>query len=314
MSLYTPWAVGRVNAYLIEDDPLTLIDTGQNNVEALSELEEGLRGEGRRIEDLERIIVTHQHVDHSGLAAHLVERSGAELCTIDPLADWLEGYPHSIHEEDVFAQDTLRRHGGVPDLDLHRHYRGGDGLCEPATVDRRLLHGELVEFADRELVVLHRPGHSPYDTLFHDEERGILFGGDHVLHWPTTAIMAASPDYAARNGRTRAFATYLAGLRATAELDIETILPGHGELVLDHRATIAERLRRYERITEETADAITTEPRTALAIASDLRGEIAHDTAFFMLCEVLGHVDELVDAGRVVEQVDPDGVSRFSLA
>jgi glyoxylase-like metal-dependent hydrolase (beta-lactamase superfamily II) len=68
LSLPTPWAVGPVNVYLLEDDPLTLIDTGQADAAAVEALERGLATRGRRIEDLGRVVLTHQHVDHWGLA------------------------------------------------------------------------------------------------------------------------------------------------------------------------------------------------------------------------------------------------------
>jgi hypothetical protein len=81
--------------------------------------------------------------------------------------------------------------------------------------------------------------------------------------------------------------------------------------VRDHRGTIAERLRRYARITEQTADAVTAEPRTAAEIAAALKGPVADPKAFFVLSDVLGHLDELIDAGAVAEAVDAGGVSRF---
>ena len=67
MPIPTPFAVGRVNCYLIEDDPLTLVDTGPNSGKALDELERALAERGRRVEDLGLIVVTHQHIDHIGL-------------------------------------------------------------------------------------------------------------------------------------------------------------------------------------------------------------------------------------------------------
>ena len=75
----TPFAVGRVNCYLIEDDPLTLVDAGPELRDVADELEAALAEHGRRIEDLERIVLTHQHIDHIGLAQILAERSGAEV-------------------------------------------------------------------------------------------------------------------------------------------------------------------------------------------------------------------------------------------
>ena len=65
---------------------------------------------GRRVEDLERMVITHQHIDHSGLAATLAARSGAEVCALAPLADWLETSA-SAEAEDAFEHELLERHG-----------------------------------------------------------------------------------------------------------------------------------------------------------------------------------------------------------
>ena len=91
----TPFAVGRVNCYLIEDDPLTLVDTGPNSGKALDALERALDEHGRRIEDLERIVITHQHIDHLGLVGILADRSGAEVCALDLLGavSWRSSAP-----------------------------------------------------------------------------------------------------------------------------------------------------------------------------------------------------------------------------
>jgi len=70
----TPFLVGRVNCYLIEDEPLTLIDTGPNSGKSLDVLAQGLAERGRRIEDLELIVITHQHMDHLGLLEVVARR------------------------------------------------------------------------------------------------------------------------------------------------------------------------------------------------------------------------------------------------
>ena len=91
----TPFAVGRVNCYLIEDDPLTLVDTGPNSGKALDELERALAEHGRRIEDLERIVITHQHIDHLGLVEHPrraapAPRSARSTCSRRSIEDFAE--------------------------------------------------------------------------------------------------------------------------------------------------------------------------------------------------------------------------------
>ena len=68
-----------VNIWLLRGEPLTLVDAGPRTDEAISALEAGLRREGLRIEDIELVIPTHHHLDHSGLIATIVGRSGAKV-------------------------------------------------------------------------------------------------------------------------------------------------------------------------------------------------------------------------------------------
>jgi glyoxylase-like metal-dependent hydrolase (beta-lactamase superfamily II) len=74
LAIPTPFQVGRVNTYLLDDDPLTLVDTGPNSGTSLDALERALAEHGRRIEDLELIVISHQHMDHLGLASILARR------------------------------------------------------------------------------------------------------------------------------------------------------------------------------------------------------------------------------------------------
>ena len=79
IALPVPFAVRAVNCYLLEGDPLTLIDPGADWPETLVELEASLSARGLRLEDVEQIILTHQHYDHVGLAHTVRERSGATV-------------------------------------------------------------------------------------------------------------------------------------------------------------------------------------------------------------------------------------------
>ena len=81
----TPFAVGRINTYLLIGEPLTLIDTGPNSGTSLDYLEGGIAESGFRVEDLELIVLTHQHMDHEGLLEILARRSGAEVAAFSAL-------------------------------------------------------------------------------------------------------------------------------------------------------------------------------------------------------------------------------------
>src|SRR5918998_4422737 len=103
LAIPTPFAVGRVNVYLIEDDPLTLVDAGPNSGSSLDELQRQLGGHGYRIEDIELILVTHQHIDHIGLVDIVASHSGAEVAAIEQLVPFVENYREAAAEDDVFA-------------------------------------------------------------------------------------------------------------------------------------------------------------------------------------------------------------------
>ena len=73
--------LGTVNVWLLEGDPLTLVDSGPSNVESLEALEAALHGVGVALDDIELVLLTHHHLDHSGLAGTIAERSGAVVAS-----------------------------------------------------------------------------------------------------------------------------------------------------------------------------------------------------------------------------------------
>jgi glyoxylase-like metal-dependent hydrolase (beta-lactamase superfamily II) len=315
LSLPTPFMVGRVNVYLIEDDPLTLVDAGPNSGKALDELEQALAARGHRVEDLQRIVITHQHMDHLGLVGILARRSGAEVCALDALAPVVEDFNAYCDREDEYAEGLMRLHGIPVDVasalrTVSLAFRAWGGS---APVDTPLADGGSLEFAGRVLKVHHRPGHSPSDTVFADEERGILLSGDHLIKHISSNPMIAFPLDGDTSGRPKALKSYLESLARTREMPAELILPGHGEPVTDHAPLIEERFRMHERRMQRIAKVIAERPRSAYEIAQDLWGNVAVTQAYLTLSEVLGHVDLLLDRGEVVEE-ESDGVIRFAPA
>jgi glyoxylase-like metal-dependent hydrolase (beta-lactamase superfamily II) len=315
----TPFAVGRVNCYLIEDDPLTLVDTGPNSGKSLDALERALDEHGRRIEDLERIVITHQHLDHLGLVGILADRSGAEVCALDLLAPVMEEYGAHAERDDELAGALMLRHGIPRDVvtalrSVSRSYRGWGGS---APVTRPLADGATLEFTDRTLEVQHRPGHSPSDTLFWDAERSLLIAGDHLIKHISSNPLISRPlggrSGEPGGGRPRALMMYIDSLLQTRELPATEVLSGHGEPITDHAALIDERLRMHERRAAKLAALIGERPQTGYELAQALWGNVAVTQAYLTLSEVLGHADLLVDRGQARE-VEVGGVIRYESA
>lgn len=323
LSIPTPFMVGRVNAYLIEDSPLTLIDSGPNSAKALDELEQQLRERGHAIEDLELLVISHQHMDHFGLASILARRSGAEVAALDVLAPFLANYGKETDLDDTFAQALMLRHGIPPEVvtALRAVSSSFRGWGAPVEVTRPLAPGSEIELRDRTLQVLHRPGHSPSDTVFLDDrskigQPSLLLSADHLIaHISSNPLLArplgAEPDLG--DQRPQALLTYMRSLEQTRAMELSLVLPGHGRPISGHAALIDERFRMHRRRADKIAKLIADEPRTAHEIAQELWGNVAVTQAFLTLSEVLGHADLLLADGRIVEQ-EHDGVVRFAAA
>jgi glyoxylase-like metal-dependent hydrolase (beta-lactamase superfamily II) len=311
----TPFAVGRVNCYLIEDEPLTLLDTGPNSGKALDELERALDAHGHRVEDLELIVLSHQHMDHLGLAGILARRSGAEVAALEALAPWAAGYGKNMAADDQFADTIMARHG-IPE-DVRYALRAVAATFRawgaPATVTRMLREGETLELRDRSLRIHHRPGHSPSDTFFVDEERKLALGGDHLIkHISSNPLISRPLDGGDGSGdRPQSLVIYLESMARTREMDLDLVLAGHGEPIDDHRTLIDGRLRMHARRADKLRGLIAERSQTAYELAQAMWGNVAVTQAYLTLSEVLGHTDLLVNDGRVREVVDDEGVARF---
>jgi glyoxylase-like metal-dependent hydrolase (beta-lactamase superfamily II) len=310
----TPFAVGWVNCYLIEDEPLTLVDTGPNSGKALDELGAQLGARGHTIDDIELVIVTHQHIDHLGLVEIVVEHSGAEVAAIGVAAERLANFDEDAEAEDRFAVELMLR-SGIPEevtAALQSVSRSFRGWGSRVAVTRPLEDGEEMRFRDRTLQALHRPGHSPSDTLFWDEKRQILIAADHLLpHISSNPLISRPLDGTSR--RVQALVTYIESMRRTREMPAEIVLPGHGDPIVDHVALIDSRLAAHERRREKIHELIVERPRSGYELAQAIWGNVAVTQAFLTLSEVIGHADLLVNEGRVGE-VDDGAVIRYEAA
>jgi glyoxylase-like metal-dependent hydrolase (beta-lactamase superfamily II) len=315
LAVPTPFLVGRVNCYLIEDQPLTLVDTGPNSGKSLDELERALAERGRSIEDLELIVITHQHMDHVGLLEILARRSGAEVAALHLLGPYLERFSANATADDEFSQGVMRRHGIPEDLvsvlgsvgAAFRAFGSSGHVTQP------LHDGGTLSLRDRQLRIFHRPGHSPSDTIFWDEERGILLAGDHLLAHISSNPLVSRPLSDDSDERPHALLDYLESMRATRELPAKLVLSGHGEPIVDHVAVIDERFRMHQRRARKMLRMLDDGPLSGYEIALRMWGNIAVTQAYLTLSEVLGHMDLLLREDRVREQ-EAGGVVRFAVA
>jgi glyoxylase-like metal-dependent hydrolase (beta-lactamase superfamily II) len=311
--------MGRVNAWIVDDDPLTLVDAGIGAPGAVDALEAAFRAAGRRLEDLGLLVLTHGHTDHIGMAGEIVRRSGAEVAALAPLVPYLGDLPAETAADRAFMAELLRRHGATPE-----EVAGNDAgwaafhaLGGACAVTVPLAPGSRVELAGRTLEVLHRPGHSETDVLLVDAARGMAFGGDHLLRAVPSVPVRDRPLPAGDGARPYAPATddaaveirYRESLRATRDVPVDLVLPGHGGPFGDPARVVDHHLARQEQDAEGLLRRAGTAPFSAAGLAREIWPQAPAGLAHVLLSNVLGGLGLLALEGRVAV-ADPGGDGR----
>jgi glyoxylase-like metal-dependent hydrolase (beta-lactamase superfamily II) len=296
-----------INAYVVEDDDgLTLIDAGWKADDVLAALHDGLRACGHRLGEICRLLITHCHFDHYGLAGTL-RRAGVGALVMHRL-DWVLARdrlsdPVAI---DAAADEWIARNGLRVDVSLDEelmHHR-----TELAPPTRELSGGERIG----RLRALWTPGHTPGHLCFVDERTGIMFSGDHILD-PITPHVGIW-----RAGNADPLHDYLTSLHAAAASGATAVFPAHGEPFPDLGRRVGELLAHEAHRERQVTEALRAGgPCSAAAIARVLPWT-RRDRAFadlspahqqFAVAETLAHLEYLRARGWAVREEQPDRIT-----
>jgi len=310
IKVHTPYPIGPVNTYLIKSAPYTLIDTGPDTDEARKTLTEGLAKAGVTPEQIDRVILTHSHTDHSGLAKWLNSISGAQI-----LVHRLEfrkmqpGY--DFYKERIpFLLET-----GLSGPELDEIINDVDPVPAPILPEsgfRLVEGGELLEFSDRKLRTVYVPGHSSGHIGLHDEDNQIFFAGDFVLKriTPNPLMEPREPDL---QERLPVLSQYLASLETFASTPVKLVLPGHGKLIEGNRETAEKAVRHHKNRLDYYLKLINDREITAWQLMRlAFPGIGGFEGLFMAISEVIAHLDYLVSSG-VVDTSKREGVYYYRL-
>ena len=303
-----PQAGGPVNVLAIDEagGGFALIDAGLGTPDAEAALRAGLQENGLALPELRRILVTHGHIDHYGLAQTLREPSGARVFVHARDRDKLMR-PGRMRTRQERYGDFLRR-CGIPAASLEALAALEEGLLSMAreveAPVEALEEGDSFRFARCELRTLHMPGHTPGQSCFvvtpDDGGAPFFLGADHLLERVSPNPLLELDE---AGERFRALPHYYRSIRRAASLGIEAIVPGHGEPFYGPARVVETLFSFYERRQQRLLAAIPDEGATPVELLQRIFPKVHAGELFLMIGEVLGNLDVLEDLGRVF--VDP---------
>lgn len=306
IKLPTPFPVGPVNVYLIAEEPITLIDTGPKTKAAVEALRDGLRQNGFRVSDVRRILLTHAHEDHCGLAKTIRDEArDAEIF----VHGWETGHKIGRLEYDEHRQLLVR--AGVPEKQLEymkKMYEGVRKYADSLEDDEHIEMNDEEElaFESGSLRVLHTPGHTPGSCSFLREADRTLFAGDCVLS-RITPNPVLSPDPIDPTKRFHSLGEYMVSLARIRSFAPTLVHGGHGDSVMDYEELFNRNIRAIRERQNLVMKLIPKNGATAWEIAMKLFPEEGADNvhSFLATSEAVAHLDLALFEGKLdVEMKD----------
>lgn len=306
-----PFKLNHVNVWLLEDgDGWTVVDTGLAT-DTNRGCWESLRGAVMAGRPIRRVIVTHFHPDHLGLAGWLCAEAGAPLHMTSP--EWLIARLLVSDQSAAMADmrvDFFRRAGCD---DKHLDYVRGIGaayanrVVAPPLTYVPLGDGQVLAIGGRRWRVRLGQGHSPAHACLFDAEGRILISGDQVLPRisPNVAVHPDSPE-------ADPLAGFLATLQRFGDLPEDAlVLPSH-DAPFCGLHTRLEALAAHHRQRLACLEEQAGTPKTAMELARVLfdRPLDAHQMGF-AIGETIAHLNHLRRQGRLLRETDGDGIWRY---
>jgi glyoxylase-like metal-dependent hydrolase (beta-lactamase superfamily II) len=296
-----------VNVYLLEGEPLTLVDAGPQTEEASEALARGLQQLGYTLADVDQLVITHTHHDHFGLARHVIERSGAIVLSfaenkqrLEDFDNWWDQRMDSLAEL-VVAQGAPRE--AVAEIEIIRGFgRYAASVPEVLPVE----DNDALQMGGSMWRAIHTPGHTHGHLCLYDPGRELLLSGDHLLKHITSNPVLEAPRLGTTQ-RPRSLVDYQCSLRRIRELDVSQVLPGHGEPVDDHRPLVDAILSHHEERGRLIQQLLNDRGSTAYELGLALFGtDLPGVELFLVLSEIIGHL-ELLELQGKVKQIERDG-------
>ncbi|RIX50501.1 MBL fold metallo-hydrolase [Paenibacillus nanensis] len=294
-----PFSLRWVNSYIVpEADGFTVIDPGLGTAEAKALWEDVLAGLGIEWKAIKRVLLTHQHPDHYGLAGYVQQKSGCEV--------WMSRRAHAYARrlwgpgsDFPSALRELYLEHGMPGEVMDSIEANLDSFIARVLPEPQVTYmeaGETIRLGDLNWEMIDAPGHAFGQLCFYQRDIRWMICGDQVLPRITPNVSVVPGE------EKDPLAAFLNSLETLKAYEVDYALPGHRDPFEAFRTRIDELIRHHDRRLKEMEELLAQEPQTAFDLCEKLFGarlrENPHNLRFAM-SETLAHLYYLEQRGRV---------------
>lgn len=292
-----------VNTWLFKDPVPTIIDCGEKSDKNWEALKKGLNDEGLQIKDIQRVIITHAHLDHMGMAAKIIANSNATIWVSDYVYDWAIHLEKKILERENIFNQIYQQTIGQSDFFKTKAFtlENLSPYWDEIPVERLVKfdpHG-TINIGGMNWKVLYTPGHCINHTAFFHENSGQLISGDCLLRMIPSPILDAQLNQPKR--RTKSLPQLLETFEVLSKLPVQKVLPGHFDPFENSKETILHHQNKIQKLKEQCFQIIQSGKNSVPVILNTMyKGRISYPT-FYM---IIGLLDLLVAENRVQIQTE----------
>ncbi len=306
-----PFVLGHINLWLLEDvEGWCLVDTGLNTDDSKS-LWTSILDDKLNEQSLQRVVVTHLHPDHVGLAGWLCERWQSTLWMTRQ--DYLSARMLAADRAPPPAEATHFYHRAGLSAEQLAQYAERFGqfgaMVYPLPQSyRRLRAGQILRIGALEWEVIIGEGHAPEHACLYCSERHVLIAGDQVLPTitPNVSVWPTEPE-------ANPLDDWLRSCRAFRQRfdDDLLVLPSHGRPFYGIGPRLTQILDEHEAGLDKILENSTT-PHRAVDYFPDLfRGAIKDGNRIMAVGETIAHINYLLAQGKLDQQDDAQGVAWY---
>lgn len=291
-----PFQLKWIYAYIIrERDGYAIVDCGLHYDEGWDAWQEAFQQLNIEPREVKRIVVTHYHPDHYGMAGRLQQVTGAEVWLSSVTRDQVRKVWQSRGANAETMTAYFRRHSLPEDVaqDMWENLRQFESRVSPHPEVTTFSPGDRLLLGGRTYHVWATPGHAEGHVSFYDPGRRWLIAGDVLLR-------KISPNISLfPGGDPNPLRTYLATLDMFKSKTIDKVLPAHGPVFEDAQTRIDELMDHHrERLAQ--VEALADGTRSAYDICLQLFGtELSVHNLRFAMAETLAHLEYLHQGGRL---------------